>query len=99
MHPMAEAPGLLPRRHCNPRLGLDICDTLTLDLWALCTSPRLSYPCLSYPSTKSRCHTECEIKALITLLGYDDVLLDKKGPQVMTIGALGKRLKSKVKNT
>ena len=37
--------------------------------------------------------TQCEIKALITLLVYDDVLLRSK----KTIGALGKRLKSKVK--
>ena len=37
--------------------------------------PRISYPWLSYPSTRSRCHTECEIKALITLLVNDDVLL------------------------
>ena len=43
----------------------------------------------------------CEIKALITLLVYDDVLLKSKratgNEQVMTTGALGKRLKSKVK--
>ena len=41
----------------------------------------------------------CEIKALITLLVYDDVLLKlkKKVPQVMTTGALGKRPKSKIK--
>ena len=35
----------------------------------------------------------CEIKALITLLVYDDVLLESK----RTTGALGKRPKSKVK--
>ena len=52
-----------------------VCGTLTLDLWAWCASPRISYPWLSYPSTRSRCHTVCEIKALITLLVYDDVLL------------------------
>ena len=63
-----------------------MCRTLTLDLWALCTSPRISYPWLSYPSTRSRCHTECKIKALVTVLVYDDVLLELKGPQVMTIG-------------
>ena len=53
----------------SPRLGLGMCDTLTLDIWALCTSPSLSYPWLSYPSTISRCHTECEIKALSNSLG------------------------------
>ena len=74
-----------------------MCGTLNLDLWAWCASPRISYPWLSYPSTKSRCHTVCEIKALITLLVYDDVLLKlKKGTQVMTTGALGKGSKSKV---
>ena len=40
---------------------------------------------------------ECEIKALVTLLVYDDVFLESKIPQVMTTGALGKRLKVKVK--
>ena len=62
----------------SPRLGLGMCGTLTLDLWAWCTSPRINYPWLSYPSTRSRCHTMCEIKALITLLVYDDVLLKSK---------------------
>ena len=71
----------------SPRLGLGMCDTLTLDLWALCTSPRLSYPWLSFPSTRSRCHTECEIKALVTLLVYNNVLLESKGAQVMTTRA------------
>ena len=52
----------------SPRLGLGMCDTLTLDLWTLFTSPRLSYPRLRYPSTES------EIKALVILLVYDDVL-------------------------
>ena len=60
----------------SPRLGLGMCGTLTLDLWALCTSPRISYPWLSYPSTISRCHIECEIKTLVTILVYDDVLLE-----------------------
>ena len=45
----------------SPRLGLGMCD---------------SDPWLSHPSTRSRCHTECEIKALVTLLVYDDVLLE-----------------------
>ena len=58
-----------------------MCGTLTLDLWAWCASPRISYSWLSYPSTRSRCHTVCEINALITLLVYDDVLLKKKVPQ------------------
>ena len=72
----------------SPRLGLGMCDTLTLDLWALCTSPRIRYPWLSLPSTRSRCHTECEIKALVTLLVYDDVVLDHR-----------KRTIGKAKNT
>ena len=58
------------------RLGLGLCGTLTLDLWAWCTSPRIIYPWLSYPSARSRCYTECEIKALVTLLVYDGVLLE-----------------------
>ena len=43
MQPMAEALGLLPGRHYNPRPGLGMCDTLTLDQWDLRSSPRLSY--------------------------------------------------------
>ena len=69
----------------SPRLGLGMCDTLTLDLWSLCTSPRIRYP-----STKSMCHTECEIKSLVILLDYDDVLLESERSQVITTGALEK---------
>ena len=76
----------------SPRLGLGMCGTLTLDIWAWCASPRISYPWSSYPSTRSKCHTVCEIKASITLFVYDDVLLKSK----RTTGALGKRPKSKV---
>ena len=72
MQPMPEA--CYQEGTISPRLGLDMCDTLTLDLWALCTSPRISYPWLSYPSIRSRCHIECEIKALVALLVYDDIL-------------------------
>ena len=56
----------------SPRLGLGMCDTLTLDQWA-CGLLQGS-PWLRYPSTWSWCHTECEIKTLVTLLVYDDVL-------------------------
>ena len=58
----------------SPRPGLGMCDTLNLDLLDFFNSPRISHPWLSYPSTRSRCHTKCEIKALVTLLVYDDVL-------------------------
>ena len=58
----------------SPRPGLDMCDTLTLDQWALRSSPRLRYPWLRHLSIRSWCHTECEIKALVILYVFDDVL-------------------------
>ena len=71
---MAEAPVCYQEDTISPRPGLGMCDTLTLDQWALQSSPRLSYPWLKYLGTRSWCHTECEIKALVILSVYDDVL-------------------------
>ena len=56
----------------SPRLGLRMCDTLTLDQWACGLLQGLAW--LRYPSTWSWCHTECEIKALEILSVHDDVL-------------------------
>ena len=85
----------------SPRLGLGMCGTLTLNQWALWSSLRLSNPWLRHLSTRSWCHTKCEIKALVILSVYDDVLwvvmkdhLDHlHWPQ-----GTWRRLKAKVKN-
>ena len=58
----------------SPRPGLGMWDTPTLDLRALWSSPRIRYPWLRHLSTRSWCHTDCEIEALIILSIYDDVL-------------------------